>query len=137
MAWFLYLLECVDGSVYTGIAVDVHKRYAQHASGKGARYTRARPPRRLLAAQAFPDRSAASKAEYAVKQLKPAEKRALCARLGPPPALKPTAKKKRPAERPRGLKAPAPKPRKAARRSPPRRRKNAAARGSRKAPVSP
>lgn len=77
MAWYLYLLECEDGSVYTGIAVDVEKRYAQHASGKGARYTRARKPKRLLGSQEYADRSAASKAEYAVKQLSPAEKRRL------------------------------------------------------------
>lgn len=132
MAWYLYLLECTDGSLYTGIAVDVHKRYAQHASGKGARYTRARPPRKLLAVQEFPDRAAASKAEYAVKQLKATAKRALCARLGPPPAkpaaiLKPARKKK--------AKALKPKPRKAAKRSPLRRRKGAAARGSRRAGV--
>ena len=49
MAWFVYLVECQDGSIYTGIAVDVDKRYAEHAAGKGARYTRSHPPRRLLA----------------------------------------------------------------------------------------
>ena len=42
MAWFLYLIECDDGSVYTGIATDVQARYAKHVTGKGARYTRAR-----------------------------------------------------------------------------------------------
>ena len=48
MSWFVYLIECRDGSLYTGIAVDVAKRYAQHAAGKGARYTRSHPPLRLL-----------------------------------------------------------------------------------------
>ncbi len=79
MAWFVYLIECSDGSLYTGIAVDVDARYAVHARGKGARYTRAHPPARLLARFEYPDRSAALKAEYAIKQLSPAAKRALCA----------------------------------------------------------
>jgi putative endonuclease len=76
--WFVYILECRDGSLYTGIAVDVAKRYALHVAGKGARYTRAHPPARLLAAFAHPDRSSASKAEYAIKQLSAGAKRALC-----------------------------------------------------------
>ena len=74
------MIECVDGSIYTGIARDVAARYAAHLSGKGARYTRAHPPARLLASFACADRSAASQAEYRVKQLKPVEKRALVAR---------------------------------------------------------
>ena len=83
--WFVYLLECRDGSLYTGIAVDVARRYAQHASGKGARYTRANPPVKVLASFPYPDRSTASRAEHAIKRLKPACKRALCeARLSPP-----------------------------------------------------
>ncbi|MFT3850063.1 MAG: GIY-YIG nuclease family protein [Propionivibrio sp.] len=73
--WFLYLIECRDGSIYTGITVDVAARYAAHACGKGARYTRAHPPVRLLASVPFPDRSSASRAEYRIKQLKPADKR--------------------------------------------------------------
>ena len=77
MAWYVYLIECRDGSIYTGIAVNVQARYAAHASGKGARYTRSHPPRRLLAAIEYADRSAASKAEYQIKRLSPAEKRAL------------------------------------------------------------
>lgn len=78
MAWFVYLIECIDGSVYTGVAVDVAKRYAKHAAGKGARYTRSRPPVRLLASFEYPDRSSASKAEYSIKQLSPTQKRELC-----------------------------------------------------------
>jgi putative endonuclease len=77
MAWFVYLIECKDGSIYTGIAIDVAARYAAHKSGKGARYTRSHPPRRLLGAIAYPDRSAASKAEYRIKRLRPQEKREL------------------------------------------------------------
>ena len=75
MAWFVYLIECRDGSIYTGIAIDVDARYAVHTSGKGARYTRSHPPRRLLAAIEYPDRSAAAKAEYRIKQLSAREKR--------------------------------------------------------------
>jgi putative endonuclease len=78
MAWFLYLIECTDGSIYTGIAVDVAARYAAHANGKGARYTRSHPPLRLLATLEYADRSTASKAEYQMKQLSPGEKRAFC-----------------------------------------------------------
>ena len=77
-AWYVYLLECRDGSIYTGIATDVERRYAEHAAGKGARYNRSRPPLRLLARFEYPDRSTASRAEYAIKQLSPARKRALC-----------------------------------------------------------
>jgi len=69
MAWFVYLIECQDGSIYTGIAVDVGARYAAHACGKGARYTRSHPPKRLLAAIACTDRSDASKAEHRIKCL--------------------------------------------------------------------
>ncbi len=76
MAWFVYLIECRDGSIYTGIAIDVAARYAAHKDGKGARYTRSHPPRRLLAAIEYADRSAASKAEYQIKRLSPRDKRA-------------------------------------------------------------
>jgi putative endonuclease len=81
-AWFVYLIECRDGSLYTGITTDVAARYAAHAAGKGARYTRSHPPLRLLGSEAHPDRSAAAKAEYRIKQLSPMEKRAYAARLG-------------------------------------------------------
>ena len=74
-AWYLYLLECTDGSIYTGITVDVEARYAQHVAGRGARYTRSHPPARLLATFEYADRASASKAEYAMKQLTAAGKR--------------------------------------------------------------
>ena len=83
MAWVVYLIECQDGSIYTGIAVDVEARYAAHESGKGARYTRSHPPRRLLAALECADRSAASKAEYQIKRLSPQAKRDFGRRHGP------------------------------------------------------
>ncbi|KAA1010513.1 GIY-YIG nuclease family protein [Paraburkholderia panacisoli] len=81
MAWFLYLLECSDGSVYTGIAVDVQARFDKHVSGAGARYTRSRKPVRVLASFELADRSSASRAEYWVKRLPAVDKRALAAGL--------------------------------------------------------
>ena len=87
-AWFLYLLECADGSIYTGITVDVEARFAAHASGRGARYTRSHPPARMLASIEYPDRASASKAEYAMKRLTAAEKRAAVLRLAPKRARK-------------------------------------------------
>jgi len=67
--WFIYLLECIDGSLYTGIAVDVAARLSAHQSGKGARYTRSHPPRRLLASAPVGTRSAALQTELAIKRL--------------------------------------------------------------------
>lgn len=67
--WYVYLIECQNGSWYAGITNDLDARYAAHVAGKGARYTRANPPVRLLGARPFPDRSAASRAEYEIKRL--------------------------------------------------------------------
>ncbi|MEX1826625.1 GIY-YIG nuclease family protein [Luteibacter sp. CQ10] len=67
--WCVYLIECRNGSWYAGITNDLPARYAAHAAGRGARYTRAHPPVRLLGFRPFPDRSTASKAEYALKRL--------------------------------------------------------------------
>ena len=77
MSWFVYIIECEDGSLYTGIALDPQARFIAHCAGKGARYTRSHRPLRLLATLAFPDRSSALKAEYRVKQLPAGEKRRL------------------------------------------------------------
>ncbi|GAB3336662.1 GIY-YIG nuclease family protein [Marilutibacter aestuarii] len=77
--WYVYLIECRGGRIYTGIATDVVRRYAEHAAGKGARFTRAWPPERLLGSFGHPDRASASRAEHAIKKLSPARKRALCA----------------------------------------------------------
>jgi putative endonuclease len=79
--WYLYLIECADGSIYTGITVDVAARYAAHCNGSGARYTRSHVPVKLLGYEAHPDRSSASKAEFRVKKLSPVEKRQLAAGL--------------------------------------------------------
>ena len=68
-AWWLYLLECGDGSWYAGISNDLAARLRAHAAGKGARYTRGRGPLRVLASRAYPDRAAASRAEWQLKRL--------------------------------------------------------------------
>lgn len=65
----LYLIECANGALYAGITNDLVRRYALHASGRGARYTRANPPVRLVAYRRYPDKSAALRAEYAVRRL--------------------------------------------------------------------
>lgn len=67
--WYLYLIECDDGSLYTGITTDVERRYAQHVAGKGARYTRMRKPVRLVGFRECGSRSEALKAELILKQL--------------------------------------------------------------------
>jgi putative endonuclease len=74
MAWFLYLIECSDGSLYTGIATDVEARFAKHVSGDGARYTRSRKPVAVRASFELGGRSEASRAEYWVKRLVAARK---------------------------------------------------------------
>lgn len=68
-SWFLYLLECNNGAYYAGITNDVEARFATHVSGKGARYTRANPPVKILATKTYANRSAASVAEAKLKNL--------------------------------------------------------------------
>ena len=68
-SWFLYLLECKNGAYYAGITNDVEARFATHISGKGARYTRANPPVKILATKSYADRSTASIAEAQLKSL--------------------------------------------------------------------
>lgn len=68
-AWFVYMLECRGGLIYTGIATDVSARYRKHCSGRGAAFTRINPPLRLLAAMPCVGRSSASKIEAALKKL--------------------------------------------------------------------
>jgi len=80
--WWLYLLACRGGRTYAGIAVDVNARFDLHRSGKGAKFTRANPPRKILAVQPFASRSEALKAEYALKQLDRAEKLAWARQRG-------------------------------------------------------
>jgi putative endonuclease len=69
MSWILYILECADGSLYTGISNDLDKRIKAHNDGVGAKYTRGRGPVKLMASKPFENRSEASKAESLVKKL--------------------------------------------------------------------
>ena len=70
MTWYVYIVECSDGSYYTGITTDITRRLAQHNTGKGAKYTRSRKPVTLLASVEVPDRSSALKLEARVKKMK-------------------------------------------------------------------
>ena len=68
-SYWLYLLECEGGVYYAGIALDVEQRFFQHACGIGARFTRARPPVRVLAAREYPCKGDALRAELQLKAL--------------------------------------------------------------------
>ena len=77
--WSLYILRCGDGTYYTGIAVDIDRRFAAHCCGKGARYTRGRGPLTVVYREECGDHSTALRREYAVKQLSREEKENLIA----------------------------------------------------------
>ena len=74
--WYLYILRCKDGTLYTGITTDVDKRFAAHTAGKGAKYTRGRGPLVLLYRETCGDHSAALKREAEMKKLTRQEKEA-------------------------------------------------------------
>ena len=69
MTWFLYLVECSDGSFYAGITNRLPELISAHNNGTGARYTRGKGPVKLLASKEYIDRSNASKAEALIKRL--------------------------------------------------------------------
>jgi len=75
-SWVIYLLECKDGSLYTGITNDLEKRLASHNAGLGAKYTRGRRPVTLLEFKTVESHSEALKLEYLIKQLPRFKKRA-------------------------------------------------------------
>jgi putative endonuclease len=77
MAWFVYLVRCADGSLYTGISNDVDARVAAHNAGRGARYTRSRRPVTLVYVERRRFRSTAARREAAIKALPRALKTAL------------------------------------------------------------
>lgn len=77
--WYLYIVECRDGSLYTGVTNDLERRLAQHNDGSGARYTRSRRPVRMRYQETCETRSAALVRECSVRLLSPKEKRALIA----------------------------------------------------------
>ncbi len=84
MAWFVYMLRCGDGSLYTGATDDVARRLAVHQRGKGGRYTRSHLPVSLAYWEELPDRSAALRREAEIKRLSRKEKLALAGETPPP-----------------------------------------------------
>ncbi len=74
---YCYIVECCDGSYYTGWAVNVERRVKVHNAGRGAKYTAIRRPVRLVYFEELPNRSAAQKRELAIKRLPRAKKTAL------------------------------------------------------------
>lgn len=79
-AYYVYILHCRDGSLYTGSTANVERRLAVHRSGKGAKYTRSRLPVELVYQETWPDRSGALRREAAIKKLTKLEKLALIGR---------------------------------------------------------
>ena len=78
MAYWVYILRCADGTLYTGITDDVERRLAAHNSGKGAKYTRGRGPLELVYTEEQPDKSSALRREFQIKKLPRERKSALC-----------------------------------------------------------
>ena len=74
MDWYVYMLRCADGSLYTGIATDVERRFEEHKSGRGAKYTRSHPPAAVVYREQFSDKGAALRREAAIKKLPRAKK---------------------------------------------------------------
>ncbi|MCB5197502.1 GIY-YIG nuclease family protein [Deefgea salmonis] len=77
MTWFVYILVCRGNRLYTGITTDVERRYTQHSNGRGARYTRAFPPERILMSWPCAHQGVALRVEYRIKQLTTLQKWAL------------------------------------------------------------
>lgn len=75
--WYVYILRCGDGTLYTGITTDVPRRLQMHRSGRGAKYTRGRQPLELVYTEVCGDHSQALKREWQIKQLPRAEKEKL------------------------------------------------------------
>ena len=74
-AYFVYLLECGDGSLYTGYTNRLARRLAAHQAGKGAKYTRSRLPVRLVYYECYPTKGEALRRECAIKRLSREEKK--------------------------------------------------------------
>lgn len=79
MSWWVYVLECRDGTLYTGCTDDIPRRLAAHNAGRGAKYTRGRGPVTLRYREETPDKPAALRREAAIKRLSRPEKQALIA----------------------------------------------------------
>lgn len=70
----VYILECLDGTLYTGVTTDLSRRFDEHMQGVGARYTRSHPPRRILYSETQPNRSRAQAREAVIKRMTRAKK---------------------------------------------------------------
>ena len=79
--WFLYVLACQGGGLYTGVTPDVARRWAAHLAGKGARYTRGRGPVQPVYWEEFEEYRAAQRREWQLKQLSRKEKESLVSRF--------------------------------------------------------
>lgn len=77
MSWYVYILRCGDGTLYTGSTGDIPRRLAAHRSGKGAKYTRGRGPLELVYQEQLPDKPAALRREIAIKKLTKKQKELL------------------------------------------------------------
>lgn len=77
--WFVYMIACVDDTLYAGVTTDVQARVATHNEGLGAKYTRTRRPVELVYLESAPDRSTALKREHEIKRMSAPEKRSLVA----------------------------------------------------------
>ena len=75
--WYVYMVRCADGTLYTGIATDVERRVAEHNTGQGAKYTRGRGPVVLVYRETVKDRPSALRREHAIKKLSTGKKRDL------------------------------------------------------------
>lgn len=73
----MYVVECADGTYYTGYTTDVERRVAEHNAGTGARYTRGRGPVEVVHTEAYDTQSEAMQREYAIKQLRRRQKERL------------------------------------------------------------
>lgn len=74
VTWSVYMLECAEGQIYTGITTDVATRFVKHCAGRGAAFTRINKPLRIMAAMPCGNRSAATKTEISLKKLRRPDK---------------------------------------------------------------
>ncbi|MGM0589041.1 MAG: GIY-YIG nuclease family protein [Bacteroidota bacterium] len=75
--WYVYIIRCINGNLYTGCTNHVIRRWHQHVEGKGAKYLRAHPPQKLVYVEELDNQSQACKREYEIKQLSKQQKEAL------------------------------------------------------------
>ena len=75
--YFVYILECKDGSLYTGITNDIKRRFSEHKNGKGGHYTSSKKAKKIVHTEEHPDKSSALKREAEIKKWKRSKKMAL------------------------------------------------------------